>query len=319
MKTLPPVFASCDWGSSNFRLRLVQTDSLRTLDERITGKGVLQLHAECPALGGPDRARFFHDYLRRQLSDMPQADDRDRIPTVVSGMASSTIGMQELDYLRMPLDVNGQGLRSHALFSGEAFPVILVSGARSETNIMRGEETQAFGLADTIDIQAHGILLLPGTHSKHLEFKRGSYLDFRTYMTGELFALLSSHSLLKESVRECPLADHFEDAFHTGVTKGADSTLSGELFSIRARDVLGQSTPEENFHYLSGLLLGHELAYLNDFDFPVFLAAPARLSAPYRLALEILLPSERGNCLDPGELDQAVLRAHKAVLESHLR
>ena len=317
MKSIPSVFASCDWGSSRFRLRLVRSDSLQVLGEKETDMGVKQTHDNWVQSGRPDRARFFHDYLCGQLSDIPAEDGRERIPAVVSGMASSSIGMQELDYQRLPLNVLGDNLLSHALFSDEDVPVILVSGVRSESNIMRGEETQAIGLAAALDIQNPGVLLLPGTHSKHLEFDKGAYLDFRTFMTGELFAVLCSHSLLRESVRECPLDGH-EAAFRDGVSRGGTGQLSGELFSIRARDILGQSNPEDNFHYLSGLLLGHELACLAELKTPVYLAAPPRLITPYRIALELLLPRGRVHCLEADVLDKALLKAHRAVLASRL-
>ena len=61
-------------------------------------------------------------------------------------------------------------------------------------DVMRGEETQLVG-AVAAD-EASVLAVLPGTHSKWARVDRGRVVDFTTYMTGELYGVLLSHSIL---------------------------------------------------------------------------------------------------------------------------
>ena len=64
---------------------------------------------------------------------------------------------------------------------------------------MRGEETQIAGVLCQQKAFS-GVLCLPGTHSKLALSEKGQVLSFRTFMTGEIFSLLSKQSVLRHSV-----------------------------------------------------------------------------------------------------------------------
>ena len=54
--------------------------------------------------------------------------------------------------------------------------------------VMRGEETQVFGVLDAMG--GSGLACLPGTHSKWVRVEGGRITGFTTHMTGEAFGAL---------------------------------------------------------------------------------------------------------------------------------
>jgi len=123
---------------------------------------------------------------------------------------------------------------------------------------MRGEETQIAGFL-SLNKDWDGVVCLPGTHTKWVHISAGEIISFRTFMTGEMFNLLSQNSVLKHSVGGAGWDD---DAFTTGLEHAMSrpETLAANLFSIRAGDLLTDQTPHQARAKLSGLLIGAELA-----------------------------------------------------------
>ena len=135
---------------------------------------------------------------------------------------------------------------------------------------MRGEETEALGVFElplATRSEERMLLIMPGTHSKHLAIAERAIRDFRTFMTGELFDVVSAHTILRYSV--APLGetvallnpDHLT-AFRAGVEHARRLPLAAALFRVRTRQLLDQAAPETNRAFLSGTLIGAELAHL---------------------------------------------------------
>jgi len=155
--------------------------------------------------------------------------------------------------------------------------------------VMRGEETQVLGVLQ--GLEAEVLIGLPGSHSKWVEVKGGCITHFDTFMTGELFAVLSKHSLLGRTQKT---SEHFQaEAFDRGVNvalsaDGQRGVLS-TLFSARTLGLTAQLAPEQQPDYLSGLLIGHELAGLprQAKHQPIVLVGAAPLCARYQRALAL--------------------------------
>src|SRR6185295_12638523 len=149
-------FVGCDWGTSNFRLRLVDGKVRRELK---TDEGTAKL-----AAAGGDRAAAFKATLAAGLEKLKAPKN---IPVVISGMASSSIGWKELPYAKAPFALDGRT----AVWEKVEPHVYLISGLRTDTEILRGEETEAVGLVASLgrDMPFEAVLVLPGTHSKHLD------------------------------------------------------------------------------------------------------------------------------------------------------
>jgi 2-dehydro-3-deoxygalactonokinase len=166
-------------------------------------------------------------------------------------------------------------------------------------NVMRGEETQVLGVLQSLPAGAGDNLLigLPGSHSKWVEVADGCIVHFDTFMTGELFAVLSEHSILGRTQQRGAAFD--SEAFDRGVqvalsTDGDIGPLS-TLFSARSLGLTGELNPTEQADYLSGLLIGHELVALasvqrrrrNSTQLPsIILIGNSQLCARYSRALD---------------------------------
>lgn len=289
-------FVGCDWGTSNFRLRLVVDGIVRR------GLKSNQGAARLAGLGG-DRAAAFKGVLDAGLRRLKVPKST---PVIVSGMASSTIGWKELPYARVPFAFDGR----NAVWEKVEPHVYLVSGLRTDTEILRGEETEAIGLVTSIgrDMPFEAVFVLPGTHSKHLDVNPGGIATFRTYMTGELFDLLSKHSVLRHSTD--PAAPFDKSAFLEGVEESVKRPVTGALFRVRTRQVLDKKSAKANTSFLSGLLIGTELGTLRGSDVAIILAAGKALRASYTAAAVALGLGPRLRAVDSeglSTLGQSVL------------
>ncbi len=312
---LPDYFISCDWGTTNFRLRLVETATLKVVEQHSKGVGIKPLNQQFLAKAKGNRQEFFSNYLSEQLGYLP-LEYRGAI-VVVSGMASSNIGMLELPYATFPFDGSGKDLNWQSLQLRTGQVVILVSGVQSDHGMMRGEEVQAIGMEEHLWSHKNGILLLPGTHSKHLAYKEGRFTDLKNFMSGELFELLSRQSILAHSVQEGSWKGASEKMFIEGVQIGFAEGLSANLFGIRARDVLQHAPKDENYWLLSGLLIGDELGYLRQEKRKVFLAAGPPLFRMYSLAMEAVFKPGRWMVFDGKILEHALLAGQLKLLKRY--
>jgi len=312
--SLPAYFISCDWGTSNFRLRAVKTDSLLVLAEHTTDQGVKALYERYKNQAEASQFQFFAQYLITQLQQLPKEHRQHRI--VAAGMASSNIGLWELPYANLPFAQDGSQLIWKHITEDE-LDLLLISGVKSADGVMRGEEIQAVGLEEHLRPYPEGILLLPGTHSKHITFSDQQFQGFQTYMTGELFDVLSKRSILSRSVVPTPWSDDRAAAFREGLNLGLARQLSASLFTIRARHIIYHQNPEDNYYRLSGMLIGDELAYLQERSETIILAAPNPVFSLYRQALESFIEPQRLVLLDGKILAKALLVGQKKILTLH--
>jgi 2-dehydro-3-deoxygalactonokinase len=296
-----PRFLSCDWGTSSFRLRLVEVTTRRVIAESRGDQGVAATFAAWQAAGAQPAERWGHFARVIALHLARIADETGAalagLPLVISGMASSSMGMRELPYRALPLAIDGSGLSAEHVAAREDFPhaLVLVAGVRSHDDVMRGEETQLIG-AGALAVVDHAasalprVFVFPGTHSKHIEVRGAHAVAFRTYMTGEFFALLSRQSVLANSVAAGAHLSGPENlaSFDHGVRAGAADNLLHAAFRVRTRALLENSAPTENYHYLSGLLIGAELRELAAQDAAITLVGADPLRAAYQRAFYVL-------------------------------
>jgi 2-dehydro-3-deoxygalactonokinase len=127
---------------------------------------------------------------------------------------------------------------------------------------MRGEETQILGWVSQDRSRASGSFVVchPGTHAKWAVIEGGRIVRFLTAITGELFEVLRSYSVLRT---DAPVDD--VAAFDEGVAAaGEGSALAARLFTARTRVVAGLKPARSSASYLSGLLIGAEIASMPD-------------------------------------------------------
>ena len=263
-----------DWGTSALRGALLDGDGA-VLDEISAPAGILSVPA-----GG------FAEVFQQQFGRWAATG----APCLIAGMAGSRQGWREAPYCACPA---GFAAIASQLLWIEPGRIALVPGLSCEDggvpDVMRGEETQVFGALDLLGL-ADAQLVLPGTHSKWVQVRGGRIERFRTFMTGELYALLREHSIL---ARTLPATDGEldADAFRRGLAHASDSaSLLHAAFSVRTLSLFDRLPAAARPSYLSGLVIGEELRAqgLAAGAKPVIVIGSAALCARYRLALQAL-------------------------------
>jgi 2-dehydro-3-deoxygalactonokinase len=321
-------FLSLDWGTSSFRLRLVEAPRLQVIAEEASDQGIastyqawLQTQEQEPAA----RIAFYTQVIAAHLPALENQAGRSfrGLPLLLSGMASSTIGLLELPYQRLPFATDGSSLQPHLLPASPGFPhdIYLISGVRSENDVMRGEETQLIGsIPELGDKPGEGIYIFPGTHSKHMVVQGSQVVAFQTYMTGEFFELLAKKSILSASVSP-PTGDWQaggQAAFDQGVRQALEANVLHAAFLVRTNHLFGSLGREENFSYLSGLLIGTELRDLRQYPgAAVYLFGGAKLKTYYQAALQVLGLAGQVQALPARWVDESVIRGQYRIFISN--
>lgn len=270
------VWIAVDWGTTNLRVwALDQTG--RTLAHRHSGNG----------MGTLERAGF-EPALLELTGDLLTAGTT--TPVIICGMAGSRQGWAEAPYVAAPCTPPSLADATGVTTRDPRIDVRILPGVKQldPADVMRGEETQIAGfLAE--EPEFHGLLCLPGTHTKWAFLKDGEITSFQTCMTGELFALLSTGSVLSHGLSE---KDMDMDAFAEAVARGVSrpDRFIADLFGIRAAGLVAGLDPEAARGRLSGLLIGADLAAVRaDIGaHPIAILGSGGLAETYRKALACL-------------------------------
>ncbi|MBK5271325.1 MAG: 2-dehydro-3-deoxygalactonokinase [Bacteroidia bacterium] len=289
------LFISCDWGTTALRLRVFDSLKRLTVAEAESIQGISATYKLWMQKGEPEIKRYFfyQSILKEQISILKGQCNfsLDFIPFIISGMASSNIGIEELPYKKLPFGIEGHELNVKVFDATDEFKhkMLLISGAKTLNDAMRGEETQLIGCLDEEDKEDH-LILFPGTHSKHVRVKKGQIVDIKTYMTGEFFELLSRKSILSNHVEEP--TELFQTDDMNGFKKGVEDCLQSDIlhtsFLVRTNGLFGKMSKRQNYQYLSGLVIGSELKQLINSKIPLTIVGNESLAKLYNVALQKL-------------------------------
>jgi 2-dehydro-3-deoxygalactonokinase len=247
-----------DWGTSSLRAyRVVAGGELG--ESRQLPAGILRVVADG---GGADG---FERCFEQACGDWAAAAPSS--PILACGMIGSAQGWREAPYLDVPtnLDALGHALTAVQTRGGAALHIIPgLIDRRALPEVMRGEETQVMGaLEHAPPAAADRWFGLPGTHSKWVRVRDRHIVQFHTFMTGEVFAALCGHTILGRTMQQPPAPDLH--AFDRGVEVARSwtaRTVLSTIFSTRTLHLVGALPAEAQADYLSGLLIGHEVAAL---------------------------------------------------------
>ena len=233
-------FIAVDWGTTNRRAYRVER-----------GECVAEFEDSCGVLAVP--AGDFPGAVAAIRAKLGEA------PLLMAGMVGSTRGWVEVPYVPCPADLDALAAAVRWVEPGR---VAIVPGLSfrdaTHADVMRGEEVQMFGALAAGTIPRDGLVCHPGTHNKWVAIETGRVTGFRTVLTGEMFAMLRGHSMLSEMMvgEVAPGA-----AFEAGVRRGLETPpLTAELFSVRARVLLGALDRGDAPSFVSGLLIGTDIA-----------------------------------------------------------
>ncbi len=290
-------FLAADWGTSNLRAwRLGPSGEVKDVRRFPWGVGQLK-----PG----EAAAKLKDEVRPALGAQT-------LPAILCGMVGSALGIAAAPYADCPAGGEELG-RKLSKVDGRTFIVPGLRCTRPDgyPDVIRGEETKVLGWLqlDSRRLKGDHVLCLPGTHGKWVLVREGRIHHFMTCMTGELFALLSEHSVLKPGA---PPSD--PASFDEGVTFGAaDGPLASRLFTVRSRMVGQGLAGGKAASYLSGLLIGDEIARLPQLlglgaGSTLGLMGEPALCRLYRPALEA-----RGLIVDEADGEAAVIAGLTAL------
>ena len=239
-----------------------------------------------------------------------------RITVVACGMVGARQGWAEARYADVPCSPVSQS-QTQPHVRDARLDVHILPGLcqRAPADVMRGEETQIAGfLAQNPGFD--GVICLPGTHTKWAQISAGEVISFRTFMTGEFFALLSKSSVLRHSLAKGWDEDAFAQAISDGLSK--PEAMASRFFSLRAESLLADLDGATATARLSGLLLGAELAAARPYWLGqrVALIGNATLSAHYTTALG--LQGVAAETADATEVTLAGLRAAYEQIKEHV-
>tara|TARA_B100002049_G_scaffold236643_1_gene224035 strand:+ start:179 stop:1120 length:942 start_codon:yes stop_codon:yes gene_type:complete len=236
---------AADWGTTHMRAWAIgEEDNVLAFRESNEGMKDLQQNEFEPVL-----LKLIESWL-----------DDTKVTTVMAcGMVGSKQGWAETPYLKTPcVPIDNQQL-TIATTKDNRIKVNFVPGVmqNNSADIMRGEETQIAGFINK-NPDFNGVVCLPGTHTKWVNVKEGQITSFKTFMTGELFGVISNHTLIRHSIS---IKGWNQAGFEAGIHEGFNNpgSIASDLFSLRAESIVNDLDRDQARSTLSGLLLGVEL------------------------------------------------------------
>ena len=265
-----------DWGTSSLRAYRLGA-AAHVLEMRSLPWGVMKLPQVVPPENSSidTKAGFelaFEEACGDWLRTAPHA------PVIAAGMVGSRQGWREAPYLSVPIAVDRIGGTLSTVQARDGQIVHIVPGLIENSalpNVMRGEETQVIGALSMLDVgntRSEILIGLPGSHSKWVQVRlqhreaQSCIEHFHTFMTGEVYAALCEHTILGRSMQASDASVDHDAAFDRGVlvaqTPAGRAGVLSTIFSTRTLGLTGVLDGAGQREYLSGLLIGHEVAAL---------------------------------------------------------
>lgn len=248
MSTPQARLIAIDWGTSNLRASLVDGEGA-VIETRSGPGGIMAV-----------QDGRFAQQLRELAGDWLDTLDA---PLVASGMIGSRQGWKEAPYIECPASIDQVASQLvQVKVDGEAprtlhiVPGLSTRHEGGRHDVMRGEETQIWGAG----LHPGDCALLPGTHCKWAWVGEGASIKrFQTFMTGELYGLLTRHGILG---RLMSFGQSHPEHFAAGVREGlaGHALATHVIFAARTAGLMGTVPPQGLPDYLSGMLIGIEIA-----------------------------------------------------------
>ena len=243
MEKFSDKWIAVDWGTSFFRAYLIENEEVVNAVKTNDGMKFVQNNN-------------FEEILVKLID--PWLDYNYKTEVLASGMVGSKQGWIEAPYQKTPCSLHNIDFISPPV-KDKRFSLKIFSGISqsNKPDVMRGEETQIAGfLHDNPNF--NGSICLPGTHSKWVQIENGHIINFKTFMTGELFEIISKNSVLVHSVTSNKILKNELISAVDEIFKKPE-IFGNALFQLRADDLINSRGSEIYKSKLSGYLLGLEL------------------------------------------------------------
>jgi 2-dehydro-3-deoxygalactonokinase len=243
-------FVAVDWGTTSFRLWLLSKTG-DVLGERRNAEGMTTA-----------MNTGFQNVLEAHLDALQAPAD---LPVIVCGMAGARQGWVEAGYIDVPCSLQSV-LSGATIVPGVSRDIRILPGIAQRDlavpDVMRGEETQLLGALSENFAEGTQLVCMPGTHSKWVNVDSLTVTGFSTFMTGELFDVISKHSILSHAIAGAEAFDGSNESFlaalHDAVAN--PQMASNRLFTARSGQLLHGLSSTDAKAKLSGIMLGLEIA-----------------------------------------------------------
>lgn len=270
-----------DWGTTNIRAYHVASDN------SLINHSSKQIHITDCAKSG------FENTLNELIGPW-------QLPTetaiLICGMAGSKMGWVEAPYVDCPASVSD--LLQNAVQAPGHNNITIIPGLsyrddQGGYDVIRGEEVQLLGLFASKGFSS-GVICAPGTHSKWVVVKNQVIEQFTTTMTGEVFGVLSEHSILQQSLSPSKTTKSDATTISAGFERGlktiaSNDNILAEIFKVRTDALFGVDQHQSGADYLSGLLIGfdvkHSVSKQNAGNAVIPIIGPPAMSVRYQHAL----------------------------------
>lgn len=250
-------YIAIDGGTTNTRLALVENGKILKIVKINIGARI------CINDNSPLKNTIKEAIIN--LLDEFSLTEKDVISVIASGMITSESGLFALKHIKAPAGITElhNAMQKMEFLDICSIPFWFIPGVITKdndflkTDMMRGEETEIFGLL-TDDTQSYAFVL-PGSHSKIITLDSQNRIDSCvTLLTGEMIFSLWNSTILKDS-----FSLDFEDFNAVFLEKGYDACLefgiNQAIFKTRIlKNIFGASS-YECYSYFLGVVLAEEI------------------------------------------------------------
>ena len=280
------MYIAMDMGTTNTRAWLCDNDRAIIIKKGAFGARLGATEGRCVLF---ERLRA----LLLELLTENELTERDIECILCSGMAGSEIGLCEIPHISLPCDINGlaKSITEKSIPEITAIPFSFVPGLKKAcenelSDIMRGEETESFGIIQSLQKGSPVILVLPGTHNKIIRIsENGMIEDFSSSASGELADIIISHSILTGSVsHNFSLSESYAKS---GMDYANENGLNAAIFRVR---VMGKNGIDRDSlsSFLYGAVLGQDIKLIKKYSNagPVYVGGNEALKSAYCALLD---------------------------------
>lgn len=251
-----------DSGTTNSRARLVD-EKLRVLDVKKVQIGVKQTAID----GNNEKLKSVIKELITEILEKNNISRDEIINVVASGMITSELGLCEINHIEVPVDKNKLKENIVKIRYEEFLDLefIFIPGVKNKLepddnfqymDIMRGEEVEAIGLIEHLNLNDRGLIIIPGSHTKYIEINENKEIisSFST-LAGEVIDAIRNNTILS-NILGGDLEYKVNKEF---ILKGYDSTckygLTRSFYNVRLMDMFTESSKEEKINYYMGAIM----------------------------------------------------------------
>ena len=245
-----------DWGTTNFRAYKFNLIKNKVENKIENNKGILNINNT-------------KQYVSIILKVLKKFGLSKKTYILMAGMVGSKKGLYEVPYLEIPINLKNIStkiiLKKILNINLRIIPG-LVFKENNFFDVLRGEETLVIGAINKLNIKKKCYICCPGTHSKWITIKKNKFIKFSSFMSGELYSVISKWTILSQSLPK--ISKNSKSFSKKYFIKGLNLIkknypLLSTLFKIRTMDLFNQTNAVERDSFLSALLIGLEINHIS--------------------------------------------------------